>query len=273
MSKKAPAPAVAPEDEGSTEVTDIEKEAAQKAEGVVKVKPIRIRPMWVRIVGDGHLIVTRIAEKVKRTLRAKDTKEAKESKGPINPVVEFKNALDLFTSIDEKLLGKRPTLDDMKLLGDRAEEEFRLRQRLLAGGMSKAFLRSFRYGFPANTVRRALIEVCNKDTNGYFKTYVIQGLRIDANMLEIKGSIPIYHEDSVRTKSGTLQLAYRPHFFPWYMDVPIRYREDLLSAEQVVDLMEYAGFSNGLGCARIQKKDVHGGFHTERQSEAQVDRA
>jgi hypothetical protein len=60
-------------------------------------------------------------------------------------------------------------------------------------------------------------------------------------------------EDVVRLSGGTSDLRYRPYIHDWEADVEIQHNADVLSTEQVVNLLKIAGFACGIGERRPGK--------------------
>jgi len=63
--------------------------------------------------------------------------------------------------------------------------------------------------------------------------------------------------------NGAADIRYRPEFDPWSVDLEIKYNAAVLSAEQIVNLVNLAGFSVGVGDWRPEKSGTHGTFHIE----------
>ena len=59
---------------------------------------------------------------------------------------------------------------------------------------------------------------------------------------------------------GRGNIAYRPQFWPWQMDVPLAVHEDVLSIEQALHLVALAGFAIGIGDWRAEKNGTFGSF-------------
>lgn len=72
--------------------------------------------------------------------------------------------------------------------------------------------------------------------------------------LKFSGTHPRMHEDAVRIgQGGTLDLRYRPEFAEWSVAVKVRYNATAISAEQIINLLNYAGFHSGVGELRPEK--------------------
>jgi hypothetical protein len=67
---------------------------------------------------------------------------------------------------------------------------------------------------------------------------------------------------------GTADLRYRGEFSPWKATLTVKYNANLMSAEQVVNLFETAGFAVGVGEWRPERDGPYGRFHVAKGSEA-----
>ena len=74
-------------------------------------------------------------------------------------------------------------------------------------------------------------------------------------------------EDMVRIGMGTADVRYRPEFKEWRVKLPIRYNEDAISLDQIVNLFNLGGFGVGIGEWRPEKRGVHGMFHVATESD------
>jgi hypothetical protein len=86
---------------------------------------------------------------------------------------------------------------------------------------------------------------------------------ISTEFVEIKSDKCVMREDPVRVgpyNNRVADLRYRPEYPNWRVTLQIIYRDDLLTAEQVVALAQNAGFSVGVGEWRVEKNGQHGTF-------------
>ncbi len=79
--------------------------------------------------------------------------------------------------------------------------------------------------------------------------------------------IPIDYEKEVKRrdflplKGGmSHHNSYRVEFFGWKAKIPIEYNANLISPEQLYNILETAGFSIGIGDDRPEKSGMHGRF-------------
>ena len=114
------------------------------------------------------------------------------------------------------------------------------------------------YGFPAIGVKAAMVSACRFVDA---KMTVARGaFHIDAEMLPVIGS-PRPREDMVRIGMGTADLRYRPEFPDWKIPVSIKFNAGVMSAEQVANLLDAAGFGVGIGEWRPERNGSYGRFH------------
>lgn len=114
------------------------------------------------------------------------------------------------------------------------------------------------YGFPAIGVKAAMVSAARfLDA----KMTVLRGaFHIDSEMLPIIGE-PRPREDMVRVGMGTADIRYRPEFVDWRIPATIKYNTAAISAEQIANLLNVAGFGVGIGEWRPEKTGSYGCFH------------
>lgn len=116
------------------------------------------------------------------------------------------------------------------------------------------------YGFPAIGVKAAMVSACRfvsmkmTEARGAF--------HIDCEMLEVIGD-PRPREDMVRVGMGTADIRYRPEFVDWHIPVVIKFNANAISAEQIANLLNTAGFAIGIGEWRPERNGQYGRFHVE----------
>ena len=87
---------------------------------------------------------------------------------------------------------------------------------------------------------------------------------IPGEFVPVEGE-PRMREDMVRVGMGSADLRYRPEFLEWSIDFNVRYNKAVISAEQLVDLFDIAGFGTGIGDWRPEKGGRNGMFHAEKK--------
>jgi hypothetical protein len=121
------------------------------------------------------------------------------------------------------------------------------------------------YGFPSVAFKSAAVSAC-RYADGVKMTEARGAFHIIGEMVPIHGN-PNPREDMVRVGMGTADIRYRGEFKEWSVDLPIRYNTKALSAEQIVNLFNTAGFGVGVGEWRPEKDGSYGMFHVAKQGE------
>ena len=118
------------------------------------------------------------------------------------------------------------------------------------------------YGFPSVAFKAAAVDACShvKDLT---KVVARGAFHIDQELLHIDADEPTMREDMVKIALGTADIRYRGQFNPWSVVVPLRYNTGVLTADQVVQLFNCAGFAVGVGEWRPQRDGQFGMFHVE----------
>lgn len=118
-----------------------------------------------------------------------------------------------------------------------------------------------RHSFPTIAVKKAMVDA------GYIlgisRAVTRQAVFIVGDYFEIKHAACVMREDTVRVGPfGNRQadLRYRPEYQGWSADLEFRFRYDMIDQEQLIALLQNAGFSVGLGEWRPQKDGQFGTF-------------
>lgn len=214
---------------------------ATKNVEIIEIKPIKIKKVNLRIVGDTPLIMHAWSEKAKREMLDKQMKvtktKAREAK---NPVEDFIRSM--------YWLSPMPT--------EFTPEAY---EQAIADGA--------RFGFPVTAFKQAAISAAyrmgwSKDKMSLRGVFFIDG---DENqMLEIHSDPPIIREDMVKVGMGTADIRYRGEFRNWWADMTISYNENgQTSVEQIINIINAGGYVCGVGEWRPERDGQHGMFHVE----------
>lgn len=214
---------------------------ATKSVEVIEIKPIKIKKVNLRIVGDTPLIMHAWSEKAKREMLDKQMKvtktKAREAK---NPVEDFIRSMYWLTPMPTEF----------------TPEAY---EQAIADGA--------RFGFPVTAFKQAAISAAyrmgwSKDKMSLRGTFFIDG---DENqMLEIHSDPPIIREDMVKVGMGTADIRYRGEFRNWWADMTISYNENgQTSIEQIINIINAGGYVCGVGEWRPERDGQHGMFHVE----------
>lgn len=122
------------------------------------------------------------------------------------------------------------------------------------------------YGFPTIAFKNAAVQACTSLGKSVTKVAAKQAFHIMGNLTKIEGT-PQPREDMVRVGMGTADIRYRGEFDPWSVTIRVRYNARLLSAEQLINLMNTAGFAVGVGEWRSERNGSQGLFHVAKGDE------
>lgn len=121
------------------------------------------------------------------------------------------------------------------------------------------------FGFPAIAFKSAAVDACSH-VSGVTKVEARGAFHIDGELVKIDGE-PSPREDMVRIGMGTADIRFRGEFKTWRATFAVRYNANVLSAEQIVNLFNAAGFAIGIGEWRPQRDGSYGLFHVETTSD------
>ena len=119
------------------------------------------------------------------------------------------------------------------------------------------------YGFPATGIKAAMVRAA-KGMGMVMKDMqcAIFVEPDDTTLVRLHGE-PVMREDIVRVANGAPDLRYRGEFKSWFMDLTIKYNAAVVSADQVINMLNGAGFGVGIGEWRMEKGGQYGSFHVE----------
>lgn len=200
----------------------------------VEIPEINLRTMKLTIVGDSPLIVHAWSEKAKKMILDKQMKKATTAKEAKDPWIDFCESLYWLDGMPDK-----PTEEDIA---------------------------TARFGFPACGFKAAAVDAGYQQGILAKKTTARGAFHIIGDMVEIKGT-PTMREDMVRIGMGTADIRYRGEFKEWTAELIIRYNPNVMSAEQIVNLINMGGFANGIGEWRPSKDGSFGTFHVKTDAE------
>lgn len=122
------------------------------------------------------------------------------------------------------------------------------------------------YAIPLTALKSAIIGAAHKDI-GCEKTLVRKALFIlpfDKGLnLPIQCSEPVICEDPVKVGMGSTDLRYRPYFDEWSVEVSFEIDGELLTVQDLVNLIDRAGFGVGIGERRPEKGGDFGRFKVD----------
>lgn len=192
---------------------------AVKKTGEVEVLPRNQKSIEIFIIGMTPLITHAWSEKAKKMMRDKQMGKAVPKKSPKDPEEDFKSAMYLTTD-----------------------------------GVC---------GYPASGLKAAIVTAA-RITGGVPMTKLKVAIFVEADdpftgLLKIYGKHePIMREDMVRLETGVADMRYRPEFREWAMKLRVTFNANILTEEQVVNLIDSAG-DGGIGEWRASAPNSYSG--------------
>lgn len=196
---------------------------------IVELVPIDIREFDVTILGVTPLIVHRFSEKAKKQIEDKQQKKAKGARGARDPHAEYLASLYPMPGYESRI-------------GEKDCE----------------------YGVPAVWIKLAAVSAC-RFIEGLKMTLARGAFHVlgdDGGLLRLTHDGIRMREDAVTIGMGTRDMRYRAEFKNWSVKARIRYDAAVITPAQIINLIQHAGFSGGLGEMRPSQKasDQYGMF-------------
>lgn len=198
-----------------------------KSDVSIELPALNIQQMDITLIGDTPLICHQWSEKAKKSMLDKQMKKAKPAKEAKDPEADYLASL----------------------------------YELPEGGG---------YGFPVVAFKCAAVTACTS-VAGITKVAARQAFRVGST-LERSELAPIHgepemREDMVRIGMGTADIRYRGQFVHWWTTIRVHFNANVLSAEQIANLFNTAGFGVGIGEWRMEKDGQYGCFHVATAEE------
>ena len=214
---------------------------ATKKTEVIEIRPIEIKKVTVRVVGDTPLIMHAWSEKAKRMMLEAQMGIAKGKKKEVkNPADDFIRSMYWLTPMPE----------------DGTVESF---EEAIANGA--------RFGFPVTAFKQAAISAAYRMGWAKDKMSMRGAFYIDSDengMIEIHSDTPEMREDMVKVGMGTADIRYRGEFKNWHADLTISYNANgQYSLENIVNIINAGGYVCGVGEWRPERDGQNGMFHVQ----------
>jgi hypothetical protein len=175
------------------------------------------------------LVVHRFDEKSKRQMLDKQMKKAKGAKEAKDPWMDFCRSMYWLTPMSEK-----PTQKDID---------------------------AAKFGMRCVSFKAAAVGAC-RFSDGMKMTEARGAFHVDGEFAEILGGAPTMREDMVRVGMGTADVRFRGEFTNWRCVLTVSYNANAISAEQIINLFNLAGFHQGVGEMRPEKTGFgYGRYH------------
>lgn len=219
---------------------------ATKKTEVVEIRPLEIKTVQLKIVGDTPLIMHKWSVKGKRQMLEAQMGLKKGKKKAIrNPVADFIESM--------YWLENEPEIDET-MTPEECEKAF-----------FEAIKNGARFGFPVTAFKQAGISAAYRLGWAKNKMEGRGAFFIDSDengLIEIKADTPIMREDCVKIGMGTSDLRYRGEFRNWSATMTIQYNASgQYSIENIVNIMNAGGYVCGVGEWRPERDGQYGMYH------------
>lgn len=227
----------------------VENEAVMK----IELPGIDLGVFTVKIVGDSPLIVHKWSHKAKEEMLGKQMKKASKGKEAKVPAKDFVDSLYWLDENGNLLATQYEIPVELEnVTNDTSPEE--IYEVIMKG----------RFGFPACAFKASAIDAGYQQGVIAKKTTARGAFHILEEYAVIEG-IPEMREDMVQIGgiSKVADIRYRPMFRTWSATLTIKYNKNAITPEQIINLMNYGGFANGVGEWRPSRDGSFGTFHVE----------
>lgn len=227
----------------------VENEAVMK----IELPGIDLGVFTVKIVGDSPLIVHKWSHKAKEEMLGKQMKKASKGKEAKVPAKDFVDSLYWLDENGNLLATQYEIPMELEnVTNDTSPEE--IYEVIMKG----------RFGFPACAFKASAIDAGYQQGVIAKKTTARGAFHILEEYAVIEG-IPEMREDMVQIGgiSKVADIRYRPMFRTWSTTLTIKYNKNAITPEQIINLMNYGGFANGVGEWRPSRDGSFGTFHVE----------
>lgn len=200
----------------------------------INLPPVNAQRIDVPIIGDSPLICHAWSKKARAAMLDKQMKKAAKGRATRDPWMDFCESLYWLDGMPAK-----PTEADVT---------------------------GAKFGFPSIAFKSAAITAVTT-IGALTKVMARQAFHVSGEFIRILGPPPSMREDTVRVGMGAADLRFRAEFAEWGAIIPVQFNADVLSAEQIVNLIHAGGFGVGIGDWRPEKDGVNGRFRVATAKE------
>lgn len=239
--------------------------ATAKKTELIEIKPLKMKEVTVRIVGDTPLIMHAWSAKAKREILYKEVFGKSLGKDAREPIKDFCSSMYWLTPMPEEF-------DENTVF---------------------EAIKTAKFGFPVTAFKQAAISAAyrmgwTKDkmsTRGCFfiepdaSSYYSGDLELDLarkainiipnvprteQLVEIHSETPLMREDMVRVGMGSADIRYRGEFQNWSCDLRIKYNTNgAYRLDQILNMINAGGAVCGIGEWRPERDGQYGLYHIE----------
>lgn len=223
--------------------------AAKKAgsQEEITLHPLQLQKIVFTLVGDTPLLVHKFSEKARAQMLAKQM-------GKHQPKKEHKVPFEDFCG---SMYWIDPRMPEHPVEEDVARAAF---------------------GFPVIAFKAAAVTACTS-IGGITKVLARQSFSVigdsidpetQKQLLRIYSENPPFKSEEAVKVGMTTDIRYRGQFDPWRVHLPVKYNKNVISAEQLANMLNTAGFGVGIGEWRPERDGMLGTFHVASPKEAEA---
>lgn len=196
---------------------------------VIEIPAINKKTCKVRIVGKTTIIVHRFSEKIQKQILDKMKKKAKQAKPAKDPEQEYRDSLYWLDKNGRMMLPN----------GDPAKHKHG-------------------FGFPSRGFKKAMVSAC-RNIEGVNMTLARNAFHIMNELTPLLNhnfrtfAIPHRRTEPLRIQGKSMDIRSRGEFTSWAAILLIEYNANVITAEQIMNLVNVAGFGVGIGEDRPDK--------------------
>lgn len=214
-----------------------------KASDEIVLHPLQLTKMVLLIIGETPLLVHKFSEKARQQMLAKQMGKHQPKKEHKNPFEDFCGSMYWIDKMPE-----HPVAEDV----ERA-----------------------RFGFPVIALKAAAVTACTS-IGGITKvlarqSFSVQGDSVDPEtqkqLVRIYSPNPPFMSEEAVKVGMTTDIRYRGQFDPWHVYLCVKYNKNVISPEQVANMLNTAGFGVGIGEWRPERDGMLGTFRVGSQKE------
>ncbi|MCD8398262.1 MAG: hypothetical protein LUD12_13965 [Lachnospiraceae bacterium] len=238
--------------------------AAAKKTEVVSVKPIDMRTVCIKIVGDSPLIVHEWNEKARKEILDHETSEssgkAKKKHSIKIPVRDFINSIYWLTN--------KPDINQDDVFTEREAQKI---QEDCMKKYREAIKSGAKFGFPATAIKKASVTGAyglgmTQDMRKSKIAFFIQASPLDHTgfLSELVASEPVMREDMVHVGINQTDIRHRAMFEKWEIPLTVKYNANgRYTLTDIINIINAGGATMGIGEWRNEKDGTFGMYHVE----------
>lgn len=205
-------------------------EAIAPGEQIV-IQPIVLKTATIELEGVTPLITHNFGFKARQELLARQMKGVKPKKGDRDPFADFVQSFHIMPGAESKV--PKTALKPGESWGYKPDT----------------------FGFPASAFKSAMVYAASF-LDGIKKIHIKGAVHVAGDLLPLKYSKVVMREDIVKVGpwgSKVADLRWRPEFHDWSVKLQVRFNGAIITLDQIVNLLEHAGFACGIGEWRPSK--------------------